>query len=96
MHNARNMTLDQIKEHFQAQHNLTMTSLVVHSIDGKAPIVYNSRMGKTKDNLNLTLSQMIAKYCGMDPATLSYFVPAFLFENEDMETVETPEVVLWM
>jgi len=94
--NCGSMTLGELRKHFTDQHKIELSSMAVESTEGKGLMVYNALMPKTKANVDLTIAAIVDKYCGTDSKAMNYFVPAILFENEDGDSVETPEVVLWL
>eukprot|EP00299_Pterocystis_sp_00344_P006152 c1792_g1_i1.p1 GENE.c1792_g1_i1~~c1792_g1_i1.p1 ORF type:complete len:1079 (-),score=297.63 c1792_g1_i1:122-3325(-) len=95
-HNTQELTLTQFIELAREQHGITVGSIAVQSTEGKGVMVYNPLMPKTKANVQLKISEILTRFVGVDPNSLSYFVPAVLFENDDGENVETPEVVMWL
>lgn len=94
--NCAAMTLAEIQTHFEETHHIVLASLAVGSSDGKGKMIFNALLPRTRDNLSLTVAQIVEKFCGGDPREINYIVPAILFEDEDGQTVETPEILFWL
>ena len=90
------MTLQQVMDMFEETHHISIASIAVNSHDGKGRMIYSGLMPKTRENLGVTIADIMERFCGLKPKEMQYFVPAILFENEDGDSVETPEVVFWL